>query len=76
MPAHQTATPVCHAQVTIISIAIMNIWKLFKAPHNIAIVGNVPKGLPGYVGNHFFPLVGSTGKTLGLALLVRPLSHW
>ncbi len=54
----------------------MNIWKLFKAPHNIAIVGNVPKGLPGYVGNHFFPLVGSTGKTLGLALLVRPLSHW
>jgi sulfate transporter 4 len=56
--------------VTIISIAIMNIWKLYKAPHNIAIVGNVPKGLPGYVGDTFFPLVGSTGKTLGLAVLV------
>jgi hypothetical protein len=31
----------------------------------------VPKGLPGYVGNTFFPLVGSTGATLGLAVLVR-----
>lgn len=118
-------------QVTIISIAIMNIWKLYKAPYNIGIVGKVrphhgipasllhqplaavfccllllctslssprppplrfgnfqillrelvgelctggaqvPKGLPGYVGNTFFPLVGSTGGTLGLAVLVR-----
>mmetsp|Transcript_17379 Transcript_17379/g.52010 ORF Transcript_17379/g.52010 Transcript_17379/m.52010 type:complete len:696 (+) Transcript_17379:162-2249(+) len=56
--------------VTIISIAIMNIWKLYQAPHNIQIVGKVPSGLPGYVGDTFFPLVGSTGKTLGLALLV------
>jgi hypothetical protein len=31
----------------------------------------VPKGLPGYVGGTFFPLVGSTGGTLGLAVLVR-----
>ena len=28
-------------QVTIISIAIMNIWKLFKAPYNISTVGVV-----------------------------------
>ena len=34
-------------------------------------VAQVPKGLPGYVGNTFFPLVGSTGSTLGLAVLVR-----
>ena len=58
-------------QVTIISIAIMNIWKLFKAPYNISTVGVVPSGLPGYVGRDFFPLVGSTGKTLTLAILVR-----
>lgn len=28
-------------QVTIISIAIMNIWKLFKPPYNISTVGVV-----------------------------------
>ena len=59
------------SQVTIISIAISNIWKLYKAPHNISVVGPVPSGLPGYTGGHFFPLVGSTGKTVGLAVLVR-----
>lgn len=35
------------------------------------ISSQVPKGLPGYVGDTFFPLVGSTGGTLGLAVLVR-----
>ncbi len=49
--------------VTIISIAIMNIFKLYRAPSNIQIVGNVPKGLPGYVGNTFFPLIGGAGQT-------------
>lgn len=34
-------------------------------------IAQVPKGLPGYVGGTFFPLVGSTGGTLGLAVLVR-----
>jgi sulfate transporter 4 len=56
--------------VTIISIATMNIGKYYKAPYNIGVVGKVPKGLPGYVGGTFFPLVGSTGGTLGLAVLV------
>ncbi len=49
----------------------MNIWKLYKPPYNIQVVGKVPKGLPGYVGDTFFPLVGETGKTLVLAVLVR-----
>lgn len=35
----------------------------------------MPKGLPGYVGNTFFPLIGPVGKTLTLAILVRlPIS--
>lgn len=122
-------------QVTIISIATMNLGKYYKPPYNIGVVGKVrlttalaaclpamvhmrlagsswaggrllllkalsmkhlkrccpgsaempgcccsvssrciaqvPKGLPGYVGGTFFPLVGSTGGTLGLAVLVR-----
>lgn len=58
-------------QVTVASIAIMNIWKLYKAPANIQVVGDVPKGLPGYVGDTFFPLVGSVGSILTLAILVR-----
>lgn len=56
--------------VTILSIAIMNIWKLYKAPALIQVVGAVPGGLPGYVGDRFFPFVGSLGSTLTLAILV------
>ena len=29
--------------VTVLSIAISNIFKLYKAPHNIAIVGVIPR---------------------------------
>ena len=29
--------------VTVLSIAISNIFKLYKAPHNIAIVGVIPQ---------------------------------
>lgn len=60
-----------YAQVTIISIAIMNIWKLYKAPHNISTIGDVPSGLPSYTGHKFFPLQGSIGQLVTLAILVR-----
>ena len=60
--------------VTILSIAIMNIFKLYNpgkaGPLGISTVGPIPKGLPGYTGNLFFPFVGPVGKTFGLSVVV------
>ena len=56
------------------SIAIMNIWKLYQpgkgGPNGIYTVGVIPKGLPGYTGNKFFPFVGGIGQTFGLSIVV------
>ena len=60
--------------VTVLSIAIMNIWKLYvpgnAGPNGIYNVGPIPKGLPGYTGNLFFPFVGTVQKTFGLSVIV------
>ena len=60
--------------VTILSIAIMNIFKLYQpgkgGPNGISSIGHIPRGLPGYTGDKFFPFVGSVGETLGLSIVV------
>jgi len=60
--------------ITIMSIAIMNIFKLYQpgkgGPNGIYTVGAIPKGLPGYTGNKFFPFVGGIGQTFGLSIVV------
>ena len=60
--------------VTILSIAIMNIFKLHlpgnAGPNGISSIGPIPKGLPGYTGNKFFPFVGGIGPTFGLSIVV------
>ena len=60
--------------VTILSIAIMNIFKLYQpgkgGPSGISSIGHIPRGLPGYTGDKFFPFVGSVGETLGLSVVV------
>ncbi|KAK9853863.1 hypothetical protein WJX84_006158 [Apatococcus fuscideae] len=55
--------------VTIISIAIMNIWGLMKAPASIRVVGTIPKGLPGSTVRFFSPINDFSGK-IGLAIVV------
>ncbi|KAK9802855.1 hypothetical protein WJX73_009168 [Symbiochloris irregularis] len=55
--------------VTILSIAIVNIWHLQRAPQNIRVVGTIPKGLPGASWGWFFPME-HFGKKLGLAIVV------
>ena len=60
--------------ITVMSIAIMNIFKLYQpgkgGPNGIYTVGVIPKGLPGYTGNKFFPFVGGIGQTFGLSIVV------
>ena len=55
--------------VTIISIAIMNIWGLMKAPASIRVVGTIPKGLPGSTVSMFSPIHDFPSK-IGLAIVV------
>ena len=55
--------------VTIISIAIMNIWGLMKPPYSIRVVGNIPKGLPGPTLKYFSP-ISQLGSKIGLAIVV------
>ncbi|KAK9819516.1 hypothetical protein WJX74_003191 [Apatococcus lobatus] len=55
--------------VTIISIAIMNIWGLMKAPASIRVVGKIPKGLPGSTVGMFSPIHDFPSK-IGLAIVV------
>lgn len=60
--------------VSILSIAIMNIFKLYQpgkaGPNGISNIGPIPKGLPGYTGNKFLPFVGSIGETFALSVVV------
>lgn len=60
--------------MTVISIAITNIWNLNEpgnaGPNGIYVIGPIPSGLPGYTGNLFFPFVGTVSKTFGLAVIV------
>ena len=55
----------------VISIAKQTI-ELFPqgGPNGIYTVGTIPKGLPGYTGNKFFPFVGGIGQTFGLSIVV------
>ena len=60
--------------VTVLSIAIMNIFRLYTpgkaGPNGIYNVGPIPSGLPHYTGNLFFPFVGTLGKTFTLSVVV------
>ena len=60
--------------VTVLSIAIMNIFKLYvpgnAGVNGISSIGPIPSGLPGYTGNLFFPFVGGVGPTFGLSIVV------
>ncbi|KAK9809119.1 hypothetical protein WJX72_009585 [[Myrmecia] bisecta] len=57
--------------VTILSISIMNIFKLYRPTSNPKIrpVGHIPSGLPGATVSWFFPMQ-DFGKKFGLAIIV------
>ncbi|CAL5218904.1 g648 [Coccomyxa viridis] len=55
--------------VTILSIAICNIFHLNRAPYNIRVVGTVPAGLPKETLSWWFPMP-EFGRQIGLAIIV------
>ncbi|EIE25728.1 sulfate permease [Coccomyxa subellipsoidea C-169] len=55
--------------VTVLSIAISNIFKLYQAPYNIKTVGVVPAGLPHQTVTWWFPF-HDIGRFIGLAIKV------
>lgn len=55
--------------VTVLSIAICNIFHLYRAPANLKVVGTIPKGLPGQTISWWFPME-HFGQKFKLAIIV------
>ncbi|KAK9915884.1 hypothetical protein WJX75_005651 [Coccomyxa subellipsoidea] len=56
--------------VTVLSIAISNIFHLYNAPYNIKTVGTVPAGLPHETVTWWFPMPSKIGGLIALAIKV------
>ncbi|KAK9843672.1 hypothetical protein WJX81_001934 [Elliptochloris bilobata] len=56
--------------VTILSIAITSIFRLYNNPHNIRIVGSIPQGLPKETVTWWFPMPANFTRLALLAVVI------